>query len=144
MHVMVYSLAADSRGSFLGVPGLMGGGGMLKSAELGSYSGLGVLVVLMSEFLVLDWDHVMLVLLGQRLLVGDRLDGSVIMVLVNITVHCLRDFLMSVREDVLLCHGRVHDLVDGGFVASVRGELVNGGLSGFHDEDKLIIEIWMV
>lgn len=69
MHVMVYSLAADSRGSFLGVPGLMGGGGMLKSAELGSYSGLGVLVVLMSEFLVLDWDHVMLVLLGQRLLV---------------------------------------------------------------------------
>lgn len=56
------------------------------------------------------------------------------MVLVNITVHCLRDFLMSVREDVLLCHGRVHDLVDGGFVTSIARELVDGGFSGFHNE----------
>ena len=119
------------------LPGLVDSLRVVEAAKLTGYFSLGVLIVLMSEFLVFSREHVVLMLFRQNLLVIDRLDGRVIVMLVDLSVNCLGDFLMSVRVDGFLRHSRVYDLIDGGLVASVGGELVHGVLCGFHVDDKL-------
>ena len=112
MDVVMDSLASHSWSSYLAMRGFMGFRRVLEAAELRRYSCLGILIVLMSELFVFDGDHVMMVLLREGLLVADWLNSGMVVVLVDFSVHCLGDILMSVRVDSFLCDGRVHNFVN--------------------------------
>ena len=131
---MVDTLASDGRSSLLGVSCLVSSGMVLEATKLRSYSLLGVLVVLVSELLMLGGDHVVDMLLRQSFLVVDWLDRGVVMVLVDLSVDSLSNVLMACWVNSFLCHCWVDDLVDGGLVASVASELLDGGFSLLHDE----------
>lgn len=63
----------------------------------------------------------------------DRLDGGVMVVLVNLTVDRLGDILVTGVVDMLFLDGRVHGLVDGGIMLSILGEEAsNCGLCFIH------------
>ena len=68
---------------------------MLESAHLGIDTLLGVLVILVSVFLVLNGHHLMMVLLRESLLVADWLESGMVVVLVDLTIHGLSDILMA-------------------------------------------------
>ena len=73
------------------------------------------------------------VLLRQTFLVGYRLNGSVVVMLVNLTVDGLLNLLVLVRLYRLSNNSWVDDLVNISRMASVRGEGLDGVLCGFHD-----------
>ena len=72
----------------------------------------------MVMFTVLDGDHVVRMLLGQDLTVLDRLDGCVIVVLMNFTVNGSGGFLMTVFGDVFVHDGGCNFLVDSGVMVT--------------------------
>ena len=83
--------------------------------ELSSFlfdTSLDLARITMVVFTVLDGNHVVRVLLGQNLAVLDRLDGCVVVILVNFTVNGSGGFLMTVFGDIFVHDGGGHFLVD--------------------------------
>ena len=101
MDMMVDMLARYGREGRLGMVRLIGHGGVLEFGVSGleTFFGLGFVVVV--EFAVFHGDHVVGVLFGLDLLVLKRLNCSVVVVLMDFTVHCLRDVLMARGLDSL-------------------------------------------
>ena len=101
MDLMVNMLARRGREGRDGMVRLVRHGGVLELGgfQLETFFCLGLVVVV--EFAVFHGDHVVGVLFGQDLLVLKRLDCSVVVVLMDFTVHCLRDVLMASGLDRL-------------------------------------------
>ena len=70
------------------------------------------------KFAGLDGGHVVNMLLGKNLTVLYRLDGGMVVILVDLTVNGGRGLLMTLFDDVLLHHGRCYFLVNGGVMVT--------------------------
>lgn len=125
-------LAGDSRSSRLGCASLGDDLLVLEGCELGAYTALSLLLIVVAELAVLSWEQVVLVLLRQDLLCSDRLDGGVVMVLVNLTVDGGCDLLVLNGLDNLLDDGGVNDLVHLGDGTAVTGDVLDCLSSGVH------------
>lgn len=129
---MVDMLAGDGGGGAGTVGGLVGGAGGLKLGEVGGLLGFRVLRVFMADLAVLGGNEIVSVLLGKAFLVGDRLDGGMVVILVDFTVDGLCRLLVAVGLHLLLGDRRADCFVDIGAVALVGGELADGVLGGLH------------
>lgn len=132
VDMMVDVLASDGRGSGLSVVGFLDTLMVLEVTEFGSESLLGLMLVLVVEFSFFGGQDVVGMLLRKSFLVRQRLNGGVVVMLMNLTVNSLGGFLVEVRLDGLSSDGGVDRLIDGGVVAPVAGDLVDGGSSCFH------------
>ena len=74
------------------------------------------MVISMLKVAFLDGAHSMRMLLRKDLAILDRLYGSVVMVLVNLTVDGRGSFLMTVFGNVLVHNGWGHLFVNGGIM----------------------------
>jgi len=83
-----------------------------------SLNGLGVAVDVLT---VLDRDHVVFMPLRQHLAVLDRLDRSVIVILMHLSVDGGLSLLVTLLEDLLIHHSRSDLLVDGGIMVTRLG-----------------------
>ena len=83
-----------------------------------SLDGLGVAVDVLT---VLDRDHVVFMPLRQHLAVLDRLDGSMVVILMHLSVDGGLSLLVTVFEDFLIHHSRSDLLVDGGVMVTRLG-----------------------
>ena len=72
----------------------------------------------MVMFTMLNRDHVVGMLLGQDLTVLDRLDGCVIVILMNFTVNGSGGFLVTVFGDIFIHDGGSNFLVDSGVMVT--------------------------
>ena len=88
---------------------------------LGCKLTLHLIVVVVFIGAVLNRDHVVVVLLWELCLVVDRLDGSMVVVLVNLLVDRRLDVLVFSAVDGLVSDGRGNLLVDGGVVMARLG-----------------------
>jgi len=95
---------------------------VLELSFLGCESFLDVRVVAVLDVTVFDADHVVGVLFGEDFLVLDGLDGGVVMILVDFTIHGCLNILVVGASDVLIGHSWVDDLVDSGIVLSILGK----------------------
>jgi len=77
------------------------------------------------DVLVLSGAHVVGVLFGQNFPVGDRLNGSVVVVLVDLAIDRLLVVLMTGRCYTLILNGGVDGLVNGSIVLSILGKEVS-------------------
>ena len=132
VDVMVDVLTGGNAGVGLCVVCLGGGGGVPKLGCFTRKTLFCLALILVVELAMLNWDHVVGVLLGEDLLVSQRLHGCVKMVLVDLTVNGLCDVFMTSGLDGLGGDGRVDPLLDVGVVAMLAGELVDGGFGGLH------------
>jgi len=96
--------------------------GVLELSSLGIKSLLYVVVVAVVDLLVLDSSEVVRMLLWKNLLVLDWLDGSVVVILVDLTINSSSGLLMSGLGNVLVGNSWVDSLVDGGVMLSILGE----------------------
>lgn len=107
------------------------GGFELRALSLKRTLNFTVLAVLV--LLDGDGDSTVVVLLGQHLLVNDRLDASLVMVLVDLLIDGGDDTLAVLLDDTLLGDGGLHDLANLGIrVAVIADELLNDFLGGLH------------
>lgn len=72
----------------------------------------------MVMFTMLNRDHIVGMLLGQDLTVLDRLDGCVIVILMNFTVNGSGGFLMTMFGDVFIHDSGSNFLVDSGVMVT--------------------------
>lgn len=92
-------------------------------------TGLDVLGVTMLVAALFGGNDVVLVLFWQDLTIVDRLDGGVVMVLVNLLVNSSGDVLVLGALDVLVGHGGSDTLVYGGvMMTSLSHEVFDGCL----------------
>lgn len=118
MHVVMDMLAGDGGFDALRHLGTAFDAGALELASLlfeTKLDGGGISVVVLT---LLDGKHLVVVLFGQDLPVLDGLNGSVVVVLVHLTVDGGLDVLMAVLGDFLLNDGRSDLLVDGGVMVT--------------------------
>jgi len=128
VDVVVDVLASKGRSDGVGVAS-----GTLD-ALISELSGLGLqavsnlAVVAVLELAVLNGTKVVVVLLREDLAVLDRLDGGVVVVLVNLLVDGGGDLLVLGRSDGLVENSGCNALVDGGVVVTSLGpvEIVSG------------------
>jgi hypothetical protein len=101
----------------------------------------------MVESLVLDRDEVVVVLLRtefvsshkhvgtkshlQSLLVSDRLNSRMMVLLMNLLIQCSGHLLMLMRHNMLLSDVRLNIFVDSGSVLSIIGKEARNGLLCF-------------
>ena len=69
-----------------------------------------MVIIAVLDVTVLYADHVVAVLLGENLLVFDRLDGGVVMVLMHLTVNGSLNILVVSTGDVLVSDSWVDGL----------------------------------
>jgi len=81
-----------------------------------------VVIITVLEVSLLNRGHVVFVFFWKNLFVLDRLDGSVVVVLVNLTVYNLGCILVLCSDDTLVGNGWVDSLVDRGVVLPIPGE----------------------
>lgn len=86
MHVVVIVLASHHRDSLLGPVALNPLNMITELGLLSVQAALNLLTVIMLEGAALHREDMLMVLLLDSLLIGDRLDGSVVVVLVELTV----------------------------------------------------------
>lgn len=83
---------------------------VLELSLLGLQSLLDVVIVAVVDLLVLDGSHVVVVHLWQSLFMSDRLDGGVMVILVDFTVDDLLGLLVMSTSDMLVLNCWVHSL----------------------------------
>jgi hypothetical protein len=138
MDMMMNMLALDSRCSSCGVSGLVGVGGVLKLGSLTLESEASLIMVVVVELLVDGILHDVVMLLREDFLMLNRLDGGVVVVLVNLTVDSLGELLMTGGLDVLAGNRWADALGDIGGVAPLAGDAGNCGSSFLHLECKVV------
>lgn len=87
----------------------------------------------MPELFLDPGGDVMGMFLRDDLSVRNRLHGSVVVVLVNLSINSLGGFFMSVRPDRLRSDSRLNNFIHLGGVASSAGNLLDCCFCGFHD-----------
>ena len=121
VDVVVDVLAGDDRDDGRGALALDADDLVLVLGGLLGQTALGVLLVVVVELAVLHRNQGVVVLLGQKLLIMDGLDGGVVVVLVHLTVERGRAVLVVCLGDGLVGHGRSDALVHGGVVVAGAG-----------------------
>jgi hypothetical protein len=122
-------LGVDRRGLYASIVEL--GTLFLKTTADGS-------IITMVDVTLLHSGHDMLVLFRKHLLVVHRLDGGVVVVLVDLTVNGGLDLIVTGSLDSLLGNGRVDDLVDGGIlVTGLVHEFADGCFGLIHCDDEV-------
>lgn len=112
MYVVVDVLASDNRGDTARLLAINAGSGVLVLSTLLGQTPLVLLGVIMVDVTVLDGDDVVVVSLRKNLLILDRLDRSVVVVLVDLLVHSSSHILMLLLGDSLVCDCWCNVLVD--------------------------------
>ena len=105
VDVMMDMLAFDSGSSAGRVPRFVGRGGVFELARLLLESRTAGMLVAVFEFLVGDIFHVMAMLFREDLLVLDRLDGRVVVILMNLAVNSFLSFFVSSGFGMFPCDG---------------------------------------
>jgi hypothetical protein len=153
-------LALDGSAGGAGLVSLDTCGGVLELSTLLCQAALVVLGVIMLERAVLNWDNVVVMSLGKDLLIGDGLNGSVVVwresatiqihtlfqlltVLVHLTVHSGGHILMLLLGDGLVLHRWGDSLVDGGVMVTRLGhEALNCLLGLLHCDCVCLLLRW--
>jgi len=134
MHMVVDMLASnDWLGSGL-VLTLNTGRGIFEACLLSSELLLHLIGVVMLKVAVLDTDEVVVVLLWEDLSVLHRLDGSVVVILVDLLVDGGSDAVFLLTSHGLVDDCRVDFLVDSSVMLAILvDEALHGVLCGIHD-----------
>jgi hypothetical protein len=130
---MVDVLAAEGGGYALAVSGALNLPLVTELSLLLHQVPLGVIMVAVVEFAVLDGTKLGLVGLWEHLAVKHWLHSAVVVVLVDLLVDSSDDLLMYVRLDGLVDDGRGNSLMHCGVVvAGTAGEVGEGCLDLVH------------
>jgi len=106
---------------------------VLELSLLSSETLFDVRIVTVLDVTVLSLVLAMVVFFWENLAVLNRLNGGVVMILVNFSVYCLCDILMLGTGNVLVLNCRVDSLVNRGIVLSILVEEVSNSCLGlFH------------
>jgi hypothetical protein len=132
MNMMVNVLALDSGCSGCCMSGFVGMGGVLELGSLTLESLASLVVIAVMELLVDHILHLVMVLFRENLLVLNRLDSGVVVVLVDLTIDSLGELLMARRFDVLVGDSWGNALGHVGSVASFAREACDCGLCFVH------------
>jgi len=133
MDVVMNSFAGENRSSLGGVSGTVGLSGVSIFSSFSVECSSSVLLIAVVKSLVLYWNEVVVVLLGKSLLVSNRLDSCMMVLLVNLLVEGCCNLFMFMRHDMLLSDVGLNIFVDSGSVLSiVRKEARNGLLCFLH------------
>jgi len=136
VDMVMNMLTTDSGGSTLALCGVVNNTFVTELVLLVYQSTLGVIAVAVVELSVLDSAQFGSVLLWQNLTVLNRLDSSVIVILVHLLVNGCLNILMLMRLDSLVCDARSYRLMDGCVVVtSLLHEVADCCLSLVHDFD---------
>ena len=128
------TFALDSRSAALGLSGVSHDTLVVQLPGLGPQGFFSGLVVAVIKMPVLCSGHSMPVLLRQDFSILDRLNGAVVMVLVDLFVGGSTDLFMPGRLDCLVLYGRGGLLMDGSIVMSgLRHHVVDGYCSLVYD-----------
>lgn len=92
---------------------------------------LGAVIIVLAIFIIVLLQVLERKVSIQSLVVLDRLDASLVVILVDLLVHGGGDVLMLMRVDVLLGDGAPDVLVNAGLVLAVLGQEAGSGLLGF-------------
>jgi len=124
MDVVVNMLAGDGWFHALGHSGATLNASALEPSSLLFETSLDGSRISMAVFTGLNGGHVMNMLLWENLAILHRLDGGVIMVLVNLTIDGGLHILVTGLHDLLLDDGGSNLLVDGGvcFTSILKSE----------------------
>jgi hypothetical protein len=121
---MVHMLSANGWIYALAMRGLLHDLVVLEPALVFSEGSLGVIMITVIKFSVLHGANVGSVFLGQNLLVLNRLDGAMVVVLMNLLVDGGVDLLVLVRLDCFVLYGWGYFLVDSSvMVAGIGSEI---------------------
>jgi len=96
--------------------------GVLELSPLRLKSLIDVVGVTVMVFSMLNAHHLMAMLFGKDLFVGDGLNGGMVMMLMYLTVNRCLSLLFLMTMDLLILDGRVDFLVDSCIVLSVLGQ----------------------
>ncbi len=130
------TLVLDSRGAALGFCGVSHNTLVVQLPRFGPQRLLSGLLVAVIKLPVLCSGYPTLVLLGQDFSVLNRLDGAVVMVLVDLLIGGSLDLFMPGRFDRLVLDGRGGLLMDGSIVMTrLSVHVVNGYFSPVKDAD---------
>jgi len=121
VDMVVDVLASDGWCNGLSCSTLNADGLVLELSSLLFETGSYVTVVAVVVFTVLDWCKVVGVLLWQDLAVLDRLDGCVVVILVDLFVNGGLDVLVSCSSNGLVLDSWGNTLVNGGVVVTGLG-----------------------
>lgn len=124
VDVVMYMLASNCWGSSICVVCLANFTGILELCLLGLETLVDVIIVAVMDFTLLNASEVVGMLLWENFLVLDRLDGSVVMILMNFAIHSRGYILVVSRCNVLVLDGRIDALMDGGGVFAILVEEV--------------------
>lgn len=137
VDVMVNMLALDSWCGGSGVSSFVSVGGVFELSSFTLELEAGLIVVVVVELLLDGVFHDMVMLLGEDLLMLDGLDSGVVVILVDLTVDGLGDFLMASGLDILASNGGSNALGHIGCVASLVGKAGNCSSGFIHFEDDV-------
>jgi len=133
VYMVMDALASHCRGGLSRVCGAVCLGSVSKLGSFSVESSPSLLGVFMMKFPVFDGHKIVVVLLGKSLLVSDRLNCGMMMILMNFLIQCSSHRLMLVRFDMFFCDMGSNVLVNGGLVLSIlRKEARNGRLCFLH------------
>lgn len=132
VDMMVNVLTSDRRSSSLCVAHLLGRPVVFEMTKLSVELHLGVFRIVMVILSFFAREDVVGVLLGQPFLMLERLDCGVVMVLMNLTVDSFSGLLVTMWSNGLSSHGGVDGFLDGGVVAPIASDLLNGCFGCFH------------
>jgi hypothetical protein len=131
--MVMHTFSLDGRSNSLGGFGAVCGGGVPELLGFGIQSCFDLVGLCMLKFLGLHGCHLVTVLLWKDLAIFDRLNGGVVMILVNVSFHRCLDFFMSDRLNLLMYDGCTLSLINGGVVmTSSPDELGNGSFGFLH------------
>jgi len=105
--------------------------GVFELSGLVGESLLDMVIIAVLDVAVLNSNHVVAMLLWENLAILHRLDGSVVVILVDLTVDGGLLLIVLSTSDVLICDGWVDGLVYGGIVLSIAVEKSRNGLLSF-------------
>jgi hypothetical protein len=131
MDVVMNSFAGENRSSLGGVSGTVGLSGVSIFSSFSVECSSSVLLIAVVKSLVLYWNEVVVVLLGKSLLVSNRLDSCMVVLLVNLLVEGCCNLFMFMRHDMLLSDVGLNIFVDSGSVLSIVGKEARNGLLCF-------------
>lgn len=133
MDMMMDMLASNGRLGSSGMLSLNPFDGILVLRLLSSKRLLHLIGTVMFEVSVLNADEVVVMLLRQNFSVIDGLDGSVVVILMNLLVDCGSHTILLVASDGLVLDGGSYSLVDGRVVVAIlAGELLDCVFGGLH------------
>ena len=113
VNVMMNVLAFNARSRASGVVSVVSLGGISELSGRFLEFAVGIFSVAVAELAFFHTGHLVSVLLGHHLLVVYRLDGGVVMLLMNLTVNGFLGLLMSGGLDSLLLNRGSNALVHG-------------------------------